>query len=132
MTAGDLTSENTLTYVCNDDEDEDVAGLDTTDYLYWNYWMQGGSSDSDSKTRAACTTDADCTTSGDACALITLDTLESKFCAPMDGWCALEDKDTDDVATGTFSLGSGWTIPNSLNKFTVDCSESEEYVTWFW
>lgn len=127
-------SANVYSYICNENTDADLMALDVSDAFYWDYWMQGGSSDVKSVTRAACTTDADCTNGADACGSVTLDTVTSTYCVPMDGWCAVADMDTADppVATGSYSLGSGWTVPNSLNKFTVDCSGSERGVTQFW
>jgi len=127
-------SVDTYSFACNANTDADLMALDINDAFYWDYWMQGASTDTKSVTRAACTADADCTGSGDTCGTITLDTVTGTYCVPMDGWCSLADMDTatPPVATGSYTDGGSWTVPNSLNKFTVDCSNSEEYLTFFW
>ena len=92
---------------CNANTDADLMSLDINDAFYWDYWMQGGSTDTKSVTRAACTTNADCTVSGDTCASITLSYVTGTYCAPMNGWCSTADMDTAEppVATGTYTDG---------------------------
>jgi len=78
----DTTSSNTFSVICNKDTDEDVAELDINDFFYWDYWMQGASSDSDSYVRDACTADSDCEPA-DACGEVTLGSITNLFCVPM-------------------------------------------------